>query len=567
LPSSPPDAGDAQVISEQALWLFAPPGPPASSSMANASSPPLEDSYGKPLEVDLLTFDLHIHDGDTVVETWSDLRFGDESSADSWLNVLVPSSDELRAEIAHPQVPQRDIPGLDPTRSAYLGKAQPIFGDDGNPIVPLFFPLCMEDLPRPDEFAGALRDENGELTGNDGLASFADPVHLFLDERLKDVGYRDLMNEANAILNSSADVQVDSLVKLHSLLLIDEIGLVALPDLPQRKWPAPVQVQEPPDTGQTRVGVRFIAPKGDERDWSSFAACYQPVPPPPPTPDVIEVPVAETLPIIETPDEYSVEELQALINVQHALVNFCAARADVVGVLSLPLHFKRREVLNWQQKLTGMPEFEDGVPLSYVVVYHPWLQEPVADGPLRWFPPDGAICGMIAAREVARGPWIAPTNVALTGVVGLGTTFTTPDWVDLFNAQVNLIRQVPGQFTLLSAHTLSLEDTFLQLSVRRLLIFLRKLALLRGMRYVFESNNERFRARVQASFQATLNILVERGAITAFEVVTGSQINTQNDYDNGRFLIAIRVAPTLPIEFITVVLLRTGEGLLEAIEV
>ena len=157
--------------------------------------------------------------------------------------------------------------------------------------------------------------------------------------------------------------------------------------------------------------------------------------------------------------------------------------------------------------------------------------------------------------------------MALTGVVGLGTMFTTADWADLFNAQVNLIRQVPGQFTLLSAHTLSLEDTFLQLSVRRLLIFLRKLALLRGMRYVFESNNERFRARVQASFQATLNILVERGAITAFEVVTGSQINTQNDYDNGRFLIAIRVAPTLPIEFITVVLLRIGEGLLEAIEV
>jgi uncharacterized protein len=256
----------------------------------------------------------------------------------------------------------------------------------------------------------------------------------------------------------------------------------------------------------------------------------------------------------------------ALIAVQRALVNFCAARADVMGVLSLPLHFKRREALDWQQRLTGMPEFEDGVPLSYVAVYHPWLQEPVDDGSLRSFPPDGAVCGMIAERELARGPWIAPANVALTGVVGLGTTFTTPDWMDLFNAQVNIVRQLPGQFALVSAHTLSLEDTFLHISVRRLLIFLRKLALFRGMRYVFETNNERFRARVQASFEATLRILVERGAIVAFEVVTGSQINTQNDYDNGRFLIAIRVAPTLPVEFITVVLLRAGEGLLEAIE-
>jgi len=143
---------------------------------------------------------------------------------------------------------------------------------------------------------------------------------------------------------------------------------------------------------------------------------------------------------------------------------------------------------------------------------------------------------------------------------------TASDWEALFNAQVNLVRQLPGQFTLMSAHTLSLEDTFLQISVRRLLIFLRKLALLRGMRYVFEANNARFRDRVQSDFEAALTIMAQRGAISAFEVVTDSSINTQNDYDNGRFIIAIRVAPTLPIEFITVVLLRAGEDLLQVIE-
>ncbi|HEY6411858.1 MAG TPA: phage tail sheath C-terminal domain-containing protein, partial [Ktedonobacteraceae bacterium] len=117
-----------------------------------------------------------------------------------------------------------------------------------------------------------------------------------------------------------------------------------------------------------------------------------------------------------------------------------------------------------------------------------------------------------------------------------------------------------------SAHTLSLEGTFLHISVRRLLILLRKLALLRGMRYVFEPNNERFRESIQTSFELTMRILAERGAITAFEVVTGSEFNTQNDYDNGRFIIALKVAPTIPIEFITIVLLRAGEDLLEVIE-
>jgi phage tail sheath protein FI len=86
------------------------------------------------------------------------------------------------------------------------------------------------------------------------------------------------------------------------------------------------------------------------------------------------------------------------------------------------------------------------------------------------------------------------------------------------------------------------------------------------MRYVFEANNDRFRQMVQASFEQTMNVLLSRGAISAFQVVTGPEINTQNDFDNGRLLIALKIAPTQPIEFITVVLLRAGEGLLEALE-
>ena len=104
------------------------------------------------------------------------------------------------------------------------------------------------------------------------------------------------------------------------------------------------------------------------------------------------------------------------------------------------------------------------------------------------------------------------------------------------------------------------------MSVRRLLIFLRKLALRRGQQYVFETNNDRFRQLVQVSFERVMTTLVQLGALAAFQVQTGAEVNTPNDYDNGRFIIALKVAPTLPIEFITVVLLRTGESLLDILE-
>ena len=283
-------------------------------------------------------------------------------------------------------------------------------------------------------------------------------------------------------------------------------------------------------------------------------------------------------------DEPETYDATYLLFVQRAMVNFCAARSDVVAILSLPLHFKRREALDWQHRFVAgpgdfldstlppslIPAYIDDTMLSYAAVYHPWLQirEQVTPqrSPLRAMPSDGAICGMIAARERARGPWIAPASVPLQGIVGLSPNFSQTDWADLFNVHMNIVRQPIADYTLLSAHTLSSDTLFLHISVRRLLIFLRKLALRRGMRYVFEANNERFRRMVQASFEQTMNVLLAQGAIAAFQVVTGPEINTQNDYDNGRFLIALKIAPSQPIEFITVVLLRAGEGLLQALE-
>jgi hypothetical protein len=570
---SPPGPPSLRVISRMPLWKAPQP-----------VSPPDEGMYGELEQVDLLSFDLLIREGQEIEEIWRELRFG--AGPNYWVDKLVPPPPTDGGAIS--LVPtngdrsQRSIPGLDPTRSSRLGMPLPITDVPGAPP-PLYLPLGMGDLPGPDEFARPLPDAGTvnplcPLASKDGLESFDKPAELFLDPRLASVGMRDLLNEANALLYLNNGAPADPLRKLHSLLLIDEIGLISLPDLVHRRWicegPEPEILTSPPEP---------LPP-----DWSCFQDCPEPPASPPEEqtpcgepipfsspPAEVELPDIRQqlngLPVLEQEDQYQQDELNELLAVQQALVNFCAARADVLGVLSLPLHFKRREVLDWQRIFTtGIPDVLDGSALSYVAVYHPWLQgrEEITPelAPLRATPPDGAVCGMIAARELSRGPWIAPANVPLLGVVGLTPLLTTDDWYELFNAQMNVVRQKPGQFTLLSAFTLSLDDQLVQISVRRLMIFLRKLAFRRGMRYVFEANNERFRQRVQASFEHTLTLMAVRGALTAFEVVTSSEINTPNDYDNGRFLIALKVAPTLPIEFITVILLRAGEGLLEVIE-
>jgi phage tail sheath protein FI len=275
------------------------------------------------------------------------------------------------------------------------------------------------------------------------------------------------------------------------------------------------------------------------------------------------------LPLLKPSGEYQPDDL---VNVQAALINLCAARGDMATVLSLPGHFGLPEAADWRARLDDRVGLSSEVTLSYAAAYHPWLQQRETDSPtlapLRAVPPDGSICGMIAARELARGAWVAPAGVPLRGVVGLAPALSDAECGALFDAptQINPVRQQPGRFAAISAHTLSPEPIYWQISVRRLLILLRKLALRRGMQYVFESNNERFRRQVRGSFERALARLVDRGALAAYQVVADEGLNTQNDIDNGRFLIALKVAPVAPVEFITVTLLRSGEGLLDVVE-
>lgn len=516
-------------------------------------------------QAELLSFDLYVREGDQMSEVWRGLRFG---GAAPWTGVLT------QMPIDAPPLGQVSIGGLSPDQSARL--RAPL----GGGAAEWYLPLGMSELPLAEGFARALPQQVmvGEvLPGKDGLDSF-DAEALFLDDDLGGLGVGSLVMEAERRLYLGVTPQ--PLRRLHALLPIDEVAVIAVPDAIHRGWGNPADEQEPAPPPEPPP-----APP-PPIDWSLFRDCSRPAPlpvPPPPrvcvqpfeyrlpssAPDVPDVrQQLAGMPVLDPPAAY---QAAGLLHVQAALVRLCAARADVLAVLSLPEHYDKRAALDWQRALPVVaPDVLAGSVLSFAAVYHPWVlvRETVAPEllPLRALPPDGVVCGMIAARERVRGAWVAPANVPLRGVVGLSMPISVAEWGELFDTQINVIRQQPGQFTLLSAHTLGTDRLLMQISVRRLLMFLRKVALRRGARYVFEPNGPRLRQQVQLAFERLLGQLAARGALAAYQVVTSAEVNTPNDAAHGRFLVALKVAPTLPISFITITLLRSGEGLLELIE-
>lgn len=267
-----------------------------------------------------------------------------------------------------------------------------------------------------------------------------------------------------------------------------------------------------------------------------------------------------------------------MLRIHAEMQRLCEARRDVLGIVTLPAGFERRHCLNWLKALRlrlGLAaegaEGEDSAgqaDLSYLAAYHPWLLVPDAaqDERFKTIPADGTMCGMIARRERERGVWISPANMPLFGVFGIAPLLPNSDRADLFEAGFNLPHAEPRDFRVMSAQTLSRDRSVQPISVRRLMMVLRKMLLEGGQKYVFQNNSPQFREAVRLSIVNVLQRLFERGAFAganpaqAYRVTTDASVNPPDRTERGQFVVEVAVAPSQPTEFIVIRLIRSDDG-------
>jgi hypothetical protein len=266
-----------------------------------------------------------------------------------------------------------------------------------------------------------------------------------------------------------------------------------------------------------------------------------------------------------------------LLAVQRALLRMSAARGDLFAVLNLPEHYDETSAFEhvgtlkttkgFASETAGVEPFsaDETRALSFGAMYHPWLLTHEDDfEDFRNVPPDGANCGVMARRSYERGAWIAPANEKLQGILGLAKNIRRERFLDFQDNLINLVRPEPSGFLVLDSDTLSDDADWRSINVRRLISLLRRLAVRHGAQYVFEPNSERFRRQVQRGFAAMLDLMFVRGAFAgttpanSYQVVVSEKINNFQSVEQGRFIVELRVAPSLPLKFVTVRLVQAG---------
>jgi uncharacterized protein len=190
-------------------------------------------------------------------------------------------------------------------------------------------------------------------------------------------------------------------------------------------------------------------------------------------------------------------------------------------------------------------------------------------------PPSGAIAGVYASVDAARGVHKAPANVSLNNVVGVTDLISHDDQQDLnvdvvAGKSINAIRPFTGKGILVwGARTLAGNDNeWRYVSVRRFFNMVEESSKKGTERFVFEPNDANTWTKVKTMIENFLINQWRAGALAgstpdkAFFVKVGlGQTMTPQDVLEGLMIVEIGMAAVRPAEFI---ILRFSHKLQEA---
>src|SRR5262249_55384301 len=160
--------------------------------------------------------------------------------------------------------------------------------------------------------------------------------------------------------------------------------------------------------------------------------------------------------------------------------------------------------------------FQPASHTKYGALYYPWIREQAADfdGRDLFIPPSGHVAGIYARTEQQRGVGKAPANEVVRGIVALEFEVGNAAQDRLNPIGVNCLRVFPGRGLLVwGARTLSREPLWRYVNVRRVCLAIIKNLLVNLQWTVFEPNDQRLWDAIVAALRLFFSDLFAGGIL------------------------------------------------------
>jgi phage tail sheath protein FI len=255
--------------------------------------------------------------------------------------------------------------------------------------------------------------------------------------------------------------------------------------------------------------------------------------------------------------------LEAIIALQQRVLEYCESTQAHIALLDVPPGLSQGRIEHWRARFDS----------SWAAGYHPWLiparrnadVQDAGQARRRQLPPSAVAAGIIARREFERGIQYGPANELARQIIHVAEAQPAGRADALHPLSINcFVRQADG-ISLVAARTLSRERDWRQLSVRRLMLMLRRTLLAQTQWAVFEPNGPALWRDLQHAIESLLRGLFRAGAFAGATEAESFFVRMHTEasrLDRGELLVEIGVAPAEPLEFMLVRLRRNGDGTL-----
>ncbi|MGZ9233914.1 MAG: phage tail sheath C-terminal domain-containing protein [Anaerolineales bacterium] len=376
------------------------------------------------------------------------------------------------------------------------------------------------DAPSPSWLKPLLIDPGRTIPltgGADGLALLS--VYDFIGEEVSPL--------------DSDELKQQKLRGLRALEEIDEVAIVAIPDIHIQPLAIPPKAPLPPCVPDS---------------------CLPPGPPSPAIPR--ETAVGDLPPVFSE---------QEIFRMQSALIQQCEKRRDRIALLDPPFAAARDDALGVGAVRAWRSRFDS----KYAAFYYPWLRvvDPLRPSAAltRDIPPSGHVAGQYAQTDFQAGVHKAPANAPLVWTQDVTVMVGDAIHGILNPAGINVIRPLTGRgIRIFGARTATSDQDWRFVNVRRLLMMIEKAIYVSTQWAVFEPNDIFTRAKLHLSLTSFLLSLWQQGALMgasaneAFFVKCDEENNPETERGNGRLLAEVGVAPSQPFEFVILRVGRTG---------
>ena len=277
---------------------------------------------------------------------------------------------------------------------------------------------------------------------------------------------------------------------------------------------------------------------------------------------LLESETIDDIDLVCAPDIMLINDNESLQRMQKAVLEHCEQMGDRFAILD---GVNNLEQLKKQRKeLTS----------DYGALYAPWLKIENTDPKqpkTKLIPPCGHVAGTYASRDRTEGVHNAPANIPLEEIIDLSFTIT-PAQQKALNPQnepgVNCILSFSGRgMRVWGERTLSPLVEWQYVNVRRLFLTFGHWVNLNLADTVFEPNAFPLWVRLQRELSVYCESLWRQGALQgaapqeAFYVKCDEETNPAENREVGRVVAEVGLAPTVPGEFIELLLVQSDSGI------